>query len=268
MVTTASALLFAMLLAAANAIAAAPEKPAEPDWLPGKDTPWVPSPAATVGKMLEVARVTAEDYVIDLGSGDGRNVIAAARLGARGLGVEFNPELVALSERAAADAGVSDKATFVQGDMFTADISQASVMMLFLMPENLARLEPRLLALRPGTRIVVNTFGLDAWVPAEIETAPGDCSIFCKVILYIVPARVAGRWRLAQGELELEQSVQQISGTLTKDGIARKIESGRVTGDQVAFTVDGVRYKGRVSGNAISGSAEGSGSTPWSAVRQ
>src|SRR5256885_2199880 len=129
----------------------------------GKDVVWVPTPQALVEKMLDMARVTPQDYVVDLGSGDGRNVIAAAKRGARALGVEFNPSMVDFSQRNAAKHGVADKATFVQGDMYEADISQATVLALFLLPENLRKLTPKFLALRPGTRIVANHFGIEGW---------------------------------------------------------------------------------------------------------
>src|SRR4029434_42749 len=117
----------------------------------GKDVVWVPSPEVTVQRMLDLANVTPQDYVIDLGSGDGRNVIGAAKRGATALGVEYNPDMVALSKRLAMEAGVAEKAQFVQGDMFVADISKASVMALFLLPSNLLRLRDKFLDLRPGS---------------------------------------------------------------------------------------------------------------------
>ena len=261
--------LFAISLAACAATAAAQEKPFEPySGQPGKDVVWVPTPATTVSKMLDVAMVTPQDFVMDLGSGDGRNIIAAAKRGARALGVEFNPEMVALSERAAAKEGVADKAKFVQGDMFAADISQATVMALFLLPDNLRKLNQKFLDLRPGTRIVVNTFGLDGWEAAHSESAQGDCGAWCSVILYIVPAKAAGNWRLAQGDLTLEQKAQQITGTLTQGGVAGSIENGRVNGEQVVFSVGGVEYSGRISGDTISGSVNGNVPASWSATRQ
>ena len=265
----ASQFLFAISLAAVSAMAAAQEKPFEPySGQPGKDVVWVPTPASTVSKMLDVAKVTPQDFVMDLGSGDGRNIIAAAKRGARALGVEFNPEMVTLSERSAANEGVADKAKFVQGDMFAADISQATVMALFLLPDNLRKLNQKFLDLRPGTRIVVNTFGLDGWEAAHSESAEGDCGAWCSVILYIVPAKVAGHWRLAQGDLALEQKVQQITGTLTQGGVARTIENGRVTGDQVVFSVGGVEYSGRLNGETISGSVKSNVPATWTATRQ
>ena len=183
---------------------------------PGKDTVWVPTPEVLVEKMLDMAQVTAKDFVIDLGSGDGRNVIAAAKRGARGLGVEYNPDMVGLSKRLATEAGVSDKAAFVEGDMFEADISKATVLALFLLPDNMRRLRPNLLELRPGTRIVANTFGIEDWNPDETEEVSSElCSSWCTSLLFIVPAKVAGTWRLPQGELTLKQDVQVLAGSLT-----------------------------------------------------
>ena len=160
----------------------------------GKDVVWVPSPESTVEKMLDVAKVTPKDFVVDLGSGDGRNVIAAARRGARALGVEFNQDLVDLSRRNADKAGVGDKATFVQGDMYTAEFSQATVMALFLLPTNLVKLRDKFAALEPGTRIVANTFGIEDWTADETVTIEGECMSWCTVLLYYVPARVEGTW--------------------------------------------------------------------------
>lgn len=178
-------LLFSVLLAAP------PQQGYEPKvGQPGKDSVWVPTSEALVEKMLDMANVTADDVVMDLGSGDGRMVIAAAKRGARAIGVEFNPEMVKLSRQRAIEAGVADRATFVEGDMFAADISKATVLALFLLPENLERLEPKFRALQPGTRIVVNTFGVPNWKPEATETLTGDCQSWCTAMLYRVPPRV------------------------------------------------------------------------------
>jgi SAM-dependent methyltransferase len=152
----------------------------------GKDVIWVPTPPQLVEKMLDLAKVTSADFVIDLGSGDGRNVIAAARRGARALGVEFNADMVALAERLAAEAGVSGKATFVQGDMFEADISSATVLALFLLPRNLEQLKPKMLTMKPGARIVLNTFAIPDWQPDVTEKITGDCTTWCTALLYYV----------------------------------------------------------------------------------
>jgi len=235
---------------------------------PGKDVVWIPTPEDTVEKMLDMARVTSRDYVIDLGSGDGRNVIAAARRGARALGVEYNPELVALSKRAAAAAGVSGKATFVQGDMFESDISQATVLMLFLLPDHLSRLAPKFLKLRPGARIVSNTYSIDGgWEPDD-STRGEPCTSWCVAMMYVVPAQAAGAWRLADGStLTLEQQFQKVSGTLDVDGIALPLENGRLLGEEIRFTANRVDHTGRISGDTMSGSANGRTIRTWSATR-
>src|SRR5207344_1449998 len=189
------------------------QKPYEPtEGQAGKDVVWVPTPPVLVEKMLDMARVTPQDYVMDLGSGDGRNVIAAAKRGARALGVEYNPDMVELSRRIAAKEGVADKAQFVQGDMYEADISQATVLALFLLTDNLRRLTPKFLDLKPGTRIVLNHYGIEGWEPEATERTTGDCLAWCTALLYIVPAKVAGTWQLPQGELTLEQKFQAVSG--------------------------------------------------------
>ena len=229
---------------------------------PGKDVVWVPTPHALVEKMLDMARVTAQDYVIDLGSGDGRNVIAAAKRGAKALGVEFNPEMVELAKRNAAKEGVTDMARFVQGDMFEADISQATVLALFLLPDNLRRLTPKFQSqLKPGTRLVMNGFPIPEWAPDVTEQATGDCGNWCTSHLYFAPAKVAGSWRLAQGTLRLEQSFQVLSGTLNKTPIS----NARLKGEEISFTVGDAKYLGRVNGNAMSGEVDGG--SRWTATR-
>jgi SAM-dependent methyltransferase len=162
---------------------------------PGKDVIWVPTPASLVEKMLDMAAVTAKDYVMDLGSGDGRNIIAAAKRGARALGVEYDPKLVELSRRRAAAEGVADRARFVQGDMFEADISQATVLALFLLPDNLEQLKPKFERLRPGTRIVTNGYQISGWEAAEVGVAGGDCAPWCTAYLYVVPLSRANKPR-------------------------------------------------------------------------
>jgi SAM-dependent methyltransferase len=256
-------------IAAGAVLAQEIQKPYEPiEGQPGKDVVWVPTPHVLIEKMLDMARVTAQDYVIDLGSGDGRNVIAAAMRGARALGVEYNPDMVELSRRNAVNEGVADKATFVQGDMYEADISQATVLALFLLTENLNTLVPKFLDLKPGSRIVVNGFEIDGWKADEIGKADGDCGSWCTAYLYIVPARVAGTWHLPRGRLTLEQKFQELTGTLTAGGTSSPITNGRLRGDRISFTVDGVDYVGRVSGDTMSGDLKGSATGDWRAVRK
>ena len=159
----------------------------------GKDVVWVPTPQALVEKMLDMAKVTLEDYVIDLGSGDGRNVIAAAKRGAQALGVEYNLDLVELSQRRAEKEGVADRARFVQGDMYEADISEATVLALFLLPQNLEVLRPKFARLKPGTRIVSNGYEIPGWEAVEVGNSDGDCGSWCIAYLYVIPARGDGR---------------------------------------------------------------------------
>jgi hypothetical protein len=262
-----SKLFFALLLCAGVAAAQTPDYKPVPGQ-PGKDVVWIPTPNDVVEKMLDMAKVTASDFVIDLGSGDGRNVIAAARRGAKALGVEYNPDLVALSKRAATAAGVADKAAFVHGDMFEADISQATVLMLFILPDHLKRLTPKFLNLKPGTRIVTNTYGVgQGWEP-DATTRGEPCLSWCVAMMYVVPARAAGTWQLSDGSmLFLDQSYQKLSGTLVEYGIELPIEDGLLNGEQISFTCNRVRYTGRISGDSIRGSAKGFKSHDWTATR-
>jgi SAM-dependent methyltransferase len=234
----------------------------------GKDVVWVPTPQVLVEKMLDMAHVTPKDFVMDLGSGDGRNIIAAARRGARALGVEYNPDMVELSKRNAAREGVAEKATFVQGDMYEADVSKATVLALFLLTENLNKLVPKFLDMRPGARIVVNGFEIDGWTADETGKAGGDCGSWCTAYLYIVPAKVSGAWRLGGGTLRLEQRFQQLSGTFATGGTTTPITFGRLRGEEIRFTVGGVSYVGRVQGDTMRGDARGGAAAAWTAVRK
>jgi SAM-dependent methyltransferase len=245
-----------------GAIAAeAPEKPFEPVvGQAGRDVVWVPTPTVLVEKMMDVAKVTPQDFVMDLGSGDGRNIIAAARRGARAVGVEFNPDMVEVSRRAAEKAGVTDKAQFVQGDMYVADISKATVLALFLLPENLNKLADKFLALKPGSRIVANQFAVSGWEPDETGRVEGDCGSWCTWLLYIVPAKAEGRWRLQKGELELTQKFQMLTGSYTVDGAVTQVSNGRLRGDQVTFSLGATQYSGRIDGDTMLGSG-------WNATR-
>jgi SAM-dependent methyltransferase len=197
---------------------------------------------------------------MDLGSGDGRMIIAAARRGARAIGVEFNKDLVDLSTRAAASEGLSKLASFVQGDMFAADVSKATVLALFLLPEHFRKLTPNFLAMAPGSRIVVNTFGIPDWEPDIIERLESNCDSWCEAKLYIVPANVGGTWQLGGGTLTLEQTFQQVSGTLATGGRSLPIERGKLQGDRISFAAGGREYTARVSGDTMDGTATTSGS--------
>ena len=238
--------------------------------LPGKDVGWLPTEDALVEVMLAMANVTPEDYVIDLGSGDGRTVIAAAKRGARALGVEYNPDLVAFSKRNAAKEGVSDKTEFIQADLFDVDFSRATVVTLFLRSDLNLKLRPKILNMKPGVRVVSNSFTMADWVPdqtasVEEERCPNLC---CVAYFWIVPAKVEGTWKFAQAELRLRQSFQMVSGTL-RSGDKRVPVIGRLRGDEISFTVGADRYTGRVKGNAMEGEVSSGGSTAkWNASRK
>ena len=266
----ARSMLAACLALSAGTHAAQPSaKPYEPTYgQEGKDVVWVPTPEVVVEMMLDVARVTPRDFVMDLGSGDGRNVIGAAKRGARALGVEYNADLVEHSRRAAAAVGMSGRARFVQGDMYAADISAASVLALFLLPDNLRRLTPKFLDLKPGSRIVSNTYEIPGWSADDSVTVRDTCMAFCAVFLYVVPAQVAGIWRMAEGEFALQQDFQRFTGTFELSGINLPVEDGVLNGAEIRFTVNGVEYAGRVDGDTMEGTAKGRTTrAAWRAVR-
>jgi precorrin-6B methylase 2 len=234
----------------------------------GKDVVWVPTSQVLVNKMLEIAKVTPQDYVIDLGSGDGRTVISAAKLGARALGIEYNPDMVELSRRNAAQAGMTDRATFMKADLFETDFSQATVITMFLLPDINLRLRPKILDMKPGTRIVSNTFTMEDWQPDETATVTEGCTSWCTALLWIVPAKVEGTWKMAQGQLALNQTFQFFTGKLTSGGAAASISDGALHGDAISFTVGGTQYTGRVNGNTMTGTFKAAGKTgEWTATR-
>jgi len=228
----------------------------------GKDVVWVPTPQELVDKMLDMAKLTPKDFLIDLGSGDGRTVITAAKRGSKALGIEYNPDMVELSKRNAAKEGVSDKASFVKADLFESDFSQAQVITMFLLPSINIKLRPKILDLKPGTRIVSNSFDMEDWKADQTETVPG-CNNWCTAMLWIVPAKVGGTWKLPQGELSIKQTFQMISGTL-KSGKNNSQITGKLNGDQISFSAGGTQYSGRVNGNSMEGTA---GGAKWSATR-
>ena len=242
-------------------------KPFEPQsGQPGKDVVWVPTPQALVDKMLDMAKVTASDYLMDLGSGDGRTVITAAKRGATALGVEYNPDMVALSQRNAAQEGVTARASFMKADLFETDFSKANVITMFLLPSINMKLRPKLLDMRAGTRIVSNAFDMEDWQPDETATIP-NCTQWCRAMLWIVPAKVQGSWRLPQGEIALTQKFQVLSGTLSAGGAPDAIE-GKLSGDQITFKTARAQYSGRVNGNTMSGTMTSAGATSnWQATR-
>jgi SAM-dependent methyltransferase len=267
---------FAIALAALAAPCAFGQTPGyEPQvGQPGKDVVWVPTPEGLVERMLTMAQVGPGDVVFDLGSGDGRTVIAAAKRGARAVGVEYNPDLVALSREVALREGIpSTHARFVQGDIFETDFSTATVVTLYLLHELNLRLRPALLSLRPGTRVVSHMFRLEDWEPDEtsyLDQRP--------VHLWFVPAHAEGAWQLALPggatlDLDLEQAFQKISGSVTLGPIRAGLREPRLRGDAVSFSfVDGKavlhELTGRVAGDRMGGTFRaGARHGRWSATR-
>lgn len=256
--------------------------------------PYVPTPQAVVDRMLAMGRVTAQDYLIDLGSGDGRIVVTAAKqFGTRGFGVDLNPVRISEANDNARRNNVTDKVTFYQRDLFETDLTQASVITMYLLPRVNLALRPKLLELKPGTRLVSHDFDMGDWKADEyvrmdaadkFSGAGGDSDIY----LWIVPARISGVWRVqlpVSGkpqtyEVSFEQQYQQVSGTARVNGRAVKIEGAKLRGDELTFLfaaeVNGAAIKhefnGRVSGNEMTGQVALSGSrmaarVEWTAER-
>lgn len=265
LVMGATLLVMAPQHAAGQAAEAQPPVAQNPPYEPqsgqeGKDVVWVPTPDALVEAMLDIAQVTAADRVIDLGSGDGRTVIAAAKRGATARGIEYNPDMVTLAQRRAADAGVTARATFEEADLFETDLSDATVITMFLLSSINLELRPTLLTLRPGTRIVSNTFSMGEWEPDARVSVEDECNSWCTALFWVVPAKVGGTWRMGERTLTLMQEFQMVTGTLGDAPIV----DGRVRGDQVTFTVGETSYTARVSGDVMEGTAAG---RPWRASR-
>ncbi len=271
MTFTRRSMIFSVLLAVVgNALWAQSPGADASDYSPqvgqgGKDVVWVPTPQALVDRMLDMARLTPEDYLVDLGSGDGRTVISAAKRGIRAHGIEFNPDMVQLARRSARKEGVSERATFEEGDLFQADFSKATVVTLFLLPQLNIKLRPILLDMKPGTRVLSNSFDMDDWKPDESFDAEGDCSGYCQAYEWIVPAKVEGIWRLQDGELTLTQRFQMLEGTLRVGENTMPIHNARLTGANIVFSAGDTQYQGRVDGNRIQGTA--GTSTRWIALR-
>ena len=284
-----SSLVFAVLVLAVASLSGASFAQNAParDYNPqvgqeGKDVIWVPTPQALVDRMLQIAGVTAKDYVVDLGSGDGRTVITAAKkLGARALGIEYNPDMVELSKRNAAKEGVSERASFMKADIFETDFSDATVVTMYLLPQLNLKLRPKIAGMKPGTRVVSHAFSMDDWQPDQIEAAEGRTAY-----LWIVPARVEGtwRWEIAGGgprnyELALRQHFQMAEGLVKTDNKMGQVRNLKLRGDQITFSVmefAGVEtvtrrdFAGRVSGNRMEGtmkSPNGTGEVKWVATR-
>ena len=272
------AALAALLLLASPAAA---QKRFEPQvGQPGKDVIWVPTPDEVVERMLVMAQITPDDYVIDLGSGDGKIAIAAARrFGARALGIEYNPDMVKLSQKNAEAAGIASKAVFRHGDIFATDFRQASVITMYLLPALNLKLRPQLLSMRAGTRIVSHSFHLDDWEADEISSMDGR-----RVYFWVVPANVIGGWamELSSGgnvrrhELNFEQRFQKIEGSISLGPILAGLRNARLRGTEISFayvdhTAARREFTGRVLGNKMEGSfrAEHGGEEGrWSALKR
>jgi len=239
----------------------------------GKDVVWVPTPQALVDRMLDMAKLTTADVHYDLGSGDGRTVVTAAKRGGKAYGIEYNPDMVELARRNAQKEGVADRAIFKQGDIFTEaskkDYMQATVITLFLLPDLNVKLRPILLDMKPGVRIVSNSFTMGDWKEDEKITAGGDCTSWCTAYLWIIPAKVAGNWKTSRGDLTLKQEYQMLNGNLARGNVTAVISDAKMNGDQIAFTAAGTQYTGRVAGSSMAGTYKGSdGNGSWTATKQ
>jgi len=260
------ALSLCLAATASHAQSSAPSADFKPEvGQAGKDVVWVPTAQSLVDKMLDMAKVTAKDYVIDLGSGDGRTVITAAKRGARAHGIEYNPDMVDLSKRNAEKEGVAGRATFTKADIFESDFSQATVITLFLLPQLNLKLRPQILALKPGTRVVSNSFTMGEWQDDETFTldARDNCNYWCIAHFWIVPAKAEGAWRTSFGELTLTQQFQMLNGTLRGPTGTTPV-TGRLLGEQITLTAGKTTYTGRVNGNGMEGM---SGNLGWSASK-
>jgi SAM-dependent methyltransferase len=270
----------ALALAAFAASAPAQTQPKDREFTPqvgqaGKDVIWVPTPDDLVDRMLRMAQTTGKDYVVDLGSGDGRTVIAAAKkYGARALGIEYNAEMVDLSNRNAVREGVTANAKFIRGDIFETDFTQATVVTMYLLPGLNLKLRPRILDMKPGTRVVSHQFNMDDWHPDETTTLDGR-----RAYLWIVPAKVNGTWRILSGsdvwDATLEQRYQVVEGSMRLGALNAGLRETRLVGDRISFAfVDnaGVRreFAGRVNGANMEGTVrvEGGPETRWTATRR
>lgn len=234
----------------------------------GKDVRWFPTPQQLVEKMLDMAKITPADFLIDLGSGDGRTVITAAKRGVHGIGIEYDPDMVALSGRNAVKEGVIDKVEFIETDLFGYDFSKATVITMFLLPEINLRLRPKLLEMKPGTRVLSTTFTMQKWQYDDIVKIDDKTNKWNTAYLWIVPAKVAGTWKFTGGELKLKQEFQMVSGQLIMGSKSVEIY-GKLRGSDLTFSADNAIYKCRVEGNYMKGTADRNGNiNEWKAERQ
>ena len=216
----------------------------------GKDVIWVPTPKSLVEKMLKMADVKPSDIVFDLGSGDGITVITAAKqFGVRATGIEYNPDMVELAKRNAQREGVSDKTEFIRGDIFATDFSKATVLTMYLLPYLNLKLRPTILNMKPGTRVVSHAFTMDDWAPDQSDSTEGRTAY-----LWIVPAKVEGKWAIGNGSVEFKQKFQDIEGSYTtSDGMTYRLTHTNLRGDQISFNAGAASYSGRVSGPVMQG---------------
>lgn len=234
----------------------------------GKDVRWFPTPQELVDKMLDMTGITPSDFLIDLGSGDGRTVITAAKRGVRGIGIEYNPDLVVLSKKNAVEEGVQDKVEFIKTDLFQYDFSKATVLTLFLLPEINLRLRPKILAMKPGTRVVSTTFTMQNWQHDDKVTISDPDSDWTTAYLWIVPAKVGGTWKTSEGELILSQKFQMVSGKMKTLTGEVAISGGRLRGNDFIFSAGGTQYSCMVGNGSMKGKAEKNGSVKaWSAKK-
>ena len=235
----------------------------------GKDVVWLPTAQGLVDKMMDMAKVTASDYVIDLGSGDGRTVITAAKRGATALGIEYNPDMVELSKRNAAKEGVSDKATFMKADIFESDYSKATVITLFLLPELNVRLRPKILTMKAGTRVVSNSFDMGDWLPEQTAEAPAGCTRYCKAYLWIVPERVEGNWKMADGgTINFVQKYQMVNGSVKNGNVVAPFKQGKINNNQIMFVAGDGEYNAKITGDVMEGTVKAKGGEkPFKAER-
>lgn len=270
--TRRTVLALALTLLTINAMAQA-QPAAKPEFQPevgqaGKDVVWVPTAQGLVDRMLDMAKLTAKDIHYDLGSGDGRTVITAAKRGATAYGVEYNQDMVELSRRNAAAAGVTGKATFIHGDIFETDFSKATVITLFLLPDLNVKLRPTILNMKPGTRVISNSFTMGDWKSDETQGAKGECTSYCTAYMWIVPAKVEGVWKSGNDEIKFAQEFQMVQGSVSSGGKLSNVQLGRLRGEDISFTAGEARYAGKVNGNRIDGTVTAAGkTTPWTATR-
>jgi Histone methylation protein DOT1 len=234
----------------------------------GKDVRWFPTPQELVDKMLDMAKITPSDFLVDLGSGDGCIVITAAKRGTRGVGIEYNPDLVELSKMNAIKAGVKDIVEFLKTDLFNYDFSKATVLTLFLLPEINLRLRPRILDMKPGTRVVSTTFTMQNWQHDDMVMIDDPNSKWTTAYLWIVPAKIYGTWKFKGGELKLVQKFQMVTGKITSAGKSVEISNGRLKGNNFTFKAGSTIYTCEVTGKSMKGTSESEGKTSsWTAQK-